>query len=113
MLSFQVLNTLSNDSYSLFEAALFGPLPATIPIVMAVCAVYASFILGPTALIGMSVYVTFIPIQVTAGLRTVPAQRLQLTTRSSFAGHGPQACVPAGCSQKCFRFLAQHSFSTT
>nr|XP_055188412.1 ATP-binding cassette sub-family C member 12 isoform X4 [Nyctereutes procyonoides] len=58
-----VLNTLSSDSYSLFEAALFCPLPATIPILMAVCAVYAFFILGPTALIGISVYIIFIPIQ--------------------------------------------------
>ncbi|XP_065776548.1 ATP-binding cassette sub-family C member 12 isoform X4 [Muntiacus reevesi] len=58
-----VLNILSSDSYSLFEAALFCPLPATIPILMAVCAVYAFFILGPTALIGISVYMLFIPIQ--------------------------------------------------
>ncbi|XP_008579385.1 PREDICTED: multidrug resistance-associated protein 9 [Galeopterus variegatus] len=71
----EVLNILSSDSYSLFEAALFCPLPATIPILMVVCAVatipilmvvcavYAFFILGPTALIGISVYVIFIPIQ--------------------------------------------------
>ncbi|ELR47159.1 Multidrug resistance-associated protein 9 [Bos mutus] len=59
----EVLNILSSDSYSLFEAALFCPLPATIPILMAVCAVYAFFILGPTALIGISVYLLFIPIQ--------------------------------------------------
>ncbi|XP_049720014.1 ATP-binding cassette sub-family C member 12 isoform X1 [Elephas maximus indicus] len=59
----KVLNILSSDSYSLFEAALFCPLPATIPILMAICAVYAFFILGPTALIGISVYVIFIPIQ--------------------------------------------------
>ncbi|XP_069406442.1 ATP-binding cassette sub-family C member 12 isoform X4 [Ovis canadensis] len=58
-----VLNILSSDSYSLFEAALFCPLPATIPILMAVCAVYAFFILGPTAFIGISVYMLFIPIQ--------------------------------------------------
>ncbi|KAM8775289.1 ATP-binding cassette sub-family C member 12-like isoform 2-T2 [Rhynchonycteris naso] len=60
----EVLNILSSDSYSLFEAALFCPLPATIPVLMAVCAVYAFFILGPTALIGISVYIIFIPIQV-------------------------------------------------
>ncbi|XP_026900272.1 ATP-binding cassette sub-family C member 12 isoform X3 [Acinonyx jubatus] len=59
----EVLNILSSDSYSLFEAAFFCPLPATIPILMAVCAVYAFFILGPTALIGISVYIIFIPIQ--------------------------------------------------
>ncbi|XP_004629247.1 multidrug resistance-associated protein 9 isoform X1 [Octodon degus] len=59
----EVLNILSSDSYSLFEAALFCPLPATIPILMVVCAVYAFFILGSTALIGISVYLIFIPIQ--------------------------------------------------
>ncbi|XP_037672018.1 multidrug resistance-associated protein 9 [Choloepus didactylus] len=59
----EVLNILSSDSHSLFEAALFCPLPVTIPILMAVCAVYAFFILGPTALIGISVYIIFIPIQ--------------------------------------------------
>ncbi|XP_060041591.1 ATP-binding cassette sub-family C member 12 isoform X1 [Erinaceus europaeus] len=59
----EVLNILSNDSYSLFEAALFCPLPATIPILMIVCAMYALFILGPTALIGIFVYIVFIPIQ--------------------------------------------------
>ncbi|EDL11025.1 ATP-binding cassette, sub-family C (CFTR/MRP), member 12, partial [Mus musculus] len=58
-----VLNILSSDSYSLFEAALFCPLPATIPILMVVCAVYAFFILGSTALVGISVYLIFIPIQ--------------------------------------------------
>ncbi|KAI5249231.1 Multidrug Resistance-Associated Protein 9 [Manis pentadactyla] len=59
----EVLNILSSDSYSLFEAALFCPLPATILVLMAVCVVYAFFILGPTALIGISMYVIFIPIQ--------------------------------------------------
>ncbi|XP_058530683.1 ATP-binding cassette sub-family C member 12 isoform X6 [Ochotona princeps] len=60
----EVLNILSSDSYSLFEAALFCPLPATIPILMVVCALYAFFILGFTAFIGISVYIVFIPIQI-------------------------------------------------
>ncbi|XP_074067508.1 ATP-binding cassette sub-family C member 12 isoform X3 [Macrotis lagotis] len=59
----EVINILSSDGHSLFEAALFCPLPATIPVLMAVCSVYAYFILGPTALIGTSVFVLFIPIQ--------------------------------------------------
>ncbi|XP_015420181.1 PREDICTED: multidrug resistance-associated protein 9 [Myotis davidii] len=59
-----VLNVLSSDSCSLFEAALFCPLPATIPILMVVCAVFSFFTLGPTALIGISVYIIFVPIQV-------------------------------------------------
>ncbi|KAM7332735.1 hypothetical protein ACRRTK_009443 [Alexandromys fortis] len=36
---------------------------ATIPILMVVCAVYAFFILGSTALVGICVYIIFIPIQ--------------------------------------------------
>ncbi|CAK6436568.1 unnamed protein product [Pipistrellus nathusii] len=60
----EVLNVLSSDSCSLFEAALFCPLPVTIPILMVVCAVFSFFILGPTALVGISVYVIFVPIQV-------------------------------------------------
>ncbi|XP_036296981.1 ATP-binding cassette sub-family C member 12 [Pipistrellus kuhlii] len=60
----EVLNVLSSDSCSLFEAALFCPLPATIPILMVICAVFSFFILGPTALVGISVYVIFVPIQV-------------------------------------------------
>uniref|UniRef100_A0A8C6AEZ6 ATP binding cassette subfamily C member 12 n=1 Tax=Monodon monoceros TaxID=40151 RepID=A0A8C6AEZ6_MONMO len=69
---------VSCDSYSLFEAALFCPLPATILILMAVCVVYVFFIVGPTALIGISVCVLFIPIQVMAGLSiSVTDQRVQ------------------------------------
>ncbi|KAM6159982.1 ATP-binding cassette sub-family C member 12 isoform 2-T2 [Erethizon dorsatum] len=71
----EVLNTLSSDSYSLFEAALFCPLPATIPILMVVCAVYAFFILGSTALIGISVYVIFIPIQLFMAKRSSAFRR--------------------------------------
>ena len=85
VLSFQVLNILSSDSYSLFEAALFCPLPATIPILMAVCAVYAFFILGPTALIGISVYMLLIPIQVIAGLCSCISRTLSLKWVEGFA----------------------------
>ena len=85
VLSFQVLNILSSDSYSLFEAALFCPLPATIPILMAVCAVYAFFILGPTALIGISVYLLFIPIQVIASLCSCISCTLSLKWVKGFA----------------------------
>lgn len=73
VLSSQVLNVLSSDSYSLFEAALFCPLPATIPVLMGVCAVYAVFILGPTALVGIAVYLVFIPIQVRGGPSPPPS----------------------------------------
>ncbi|XP_033616485.1 multidrug resistance-associated protein 9-like isoform X3 [Fukomys damarensis] len=71
----EVLNILSSDSYSLFEAALFCPLQATVPILMVVCAVYAFFILGSTALIGISVYVIFIPIQMFMAKRSSAFRR--------------------------------------
>ncbi|TKC38025.1 hypothetical protein EI555_016178 [Monodon monoceros] len=49
---------------------------ATILILMAVCVVYVFFIVGPTALIGISVCVLFIPIQVMAAI-SVTDQRVQ------------------------------------
>lgn len=90
MLSFQLLNILSSDSYSLFEAALFCPLLATILILMAVCVVYAFFIVGPTALIGISVCVLFIPIQVMAGLCCCTSHTLSLKW-TLCPGPGPEA----------------------
>ena len=107
MLSFQVLNILSSDSYSLFEAALFCPLPATIPILMVVCAVYSFFILGPTALIGISVYVTFIPIQVLAGLCSGCCLMLASHARSLDwrAGSVSGAQAPAGGLTEVLPFL--------
>ncbi|XP_038609802.1 multidrug resistance-associated protein 9 [Tachyglossus aculeatus] len=59
----EVINILSSDGYSLFEAALFCPLPATVPILIMACSVYSCAILGSTALIGTFVYVAFIPVQ--------------------------------------------------
>lgn len=117
VLSFQVLNILSSDSYSLFEAALFCPLPATIPILMAVCAVYAFFILGPTALIGISVYIIFIPIQVMAGLCNCNCCMLafcthvftELDRRFHFQGRELKP-VPPLCAPKCAFFCWQSVF---
>ena len=104
MLSFQVLNILSSDSYSLFEAALFCPLPATILILMAVCVVYAFFILGSTALIGISVYVLFIPIQVMAGLCHCTSHTLSLKW-TLCPGPGPEAWALTLASQTVQFFL--------
>uniref|UniRef100_A0A8D0HD12 ATP-binding cassette sub-family C member 12 n=1 Tax=Sphenodon punctatus TaxID=8508 RepID=A0A8D0HD12_SPHPU len=68
----EVINLLSNDGYRLFEAALFCPLPITVPVLMIVCSIYASLILGPTALTGMFLYIVFIPLQMlTAKLTSV------------------------------------------
>ncbi|KAJ7311830.1 hypothetical protein JRQ81_006141 [Phrynocephalus forsythii] len=59
----EVINLLANDGYRMFEAALFCPLPIAVPLLMLVCSIYSSLILGPTALIGTFVYIVFIPIQ--------------------------------------------------
>ncbi|XP_054856398.1 ATP-binding cassette sub-family C member 12-like isoform X2 [Eublepharis macularius] len=59
----EVINLLANDGYRMFEAALFCPLPITVPVLMVVCAIYSCIILGPTALIGTFVYILFIPLQ--------------------------------------------------
>ncbi|XP_077165982.1 ATP-binding cassette sub-family C member 12-like isoform X2 [Paroedura picta] len=59
----EVINLLANDGYRMFEAALFCPLPISVPVLMVACAIYSSLILGPTALIGVLVYVLFTPLQ--------------------------------------------------
>uniref|UniRef100_A0A8C4Y8S2 ATP-binding cassette sub-family C member 5 n=1 Tax=Gopherus evgoodei TaxID=1825980 RepID=A0A8C4Y8S2_9SAUR len=59
----EVINVLSNDGYRMFEAALFCPLPITVPALMIVCTIYSCLILGPTALTGTFVYIIFIPLQ--------------------------------------------------
>uniref|UniRef100_A0A667HYB0 ATP-binding cassette sub-family C member 12 n=1 Tax=Lynx canadensis TaxID=61383 RepID=A0A667HYB0_LYNCA len=53
---------VSWSRYSLLKLP-FLSLAATIPILMAVCAVYAFFIWGSQLFIGISVYIIFIPIQ--------------------------------------------------
>ncbi|EMP35927.1 Multidrug resistance-associated protein 9 [Chelonia mydas] len=59
----EVINVLANDGYRMFEAALFCPLPITVPALMIVCTIYSCLILGPTALTGTFVYIIFIPLQ--------------------------------------------------
>ncbi|XP_044283996.1 ATP-binding cassette sub-family C member 12 [Varanus komodoensis] len=59
----EVINLVANDGYRMFEAALFCPLPLAVPLQMTICTIYSCLILGPTALIGMFVYIVFIPVQ--------------------------------------------------
>ncbi|TFK08994.1 UDP-N-acetylhexosamine pyrophosphorylase-like protein 1 [Platysternon megacephalum] len=59
----EVINVLSNDGYRMFEAALFCPLPITVPALMIICTIYSCLILGPIALTGTFVYIIFIPLQ--------------------------------------------------
>lgn len=60
----QMVNVLTNDSYKLFDAVLFGSFLACVPVLFIACVVYACFILGYTALTGVIVYCIFIPLQV-------------------------------------------------
>ncbi|XP_053126322.1 ATP-binding cassette sub-family C member 12 isoform X2 [Hemicordylus capensis] len=59
----EVINVLTNDGYRVYEAALFCPLPVTVPVLLIICAIYSCLILGPTALMGMFIYLMFIPLQ--------------------------------------------------
>ncbi|KAL7978930.1 hypothetical protein Chor_013419 [Crotalus horridus] len=53
----------SSDGFRIFEAALFGPMPMTAPLLIVVCTIYSCALLGPTALIGTFIYAAFIPLQ--------------------------------------------------
>uniref|UniRef100_A0A8K9XUW7 ATP-binding cassette, sub-family C (CFTR/MRP), member 12 n=1 Tax=Oncorhynchus mykiss TaxID=8022 RepID=A0A8K9XUW7_ONCMY len=59
----EMINVLTSDGYRMFEAVLFGTFLLCIPVLLTACMIYACYTLGYTALIGVSVYLVFIPIQ--------------------------------------------------
>ncbi|KAL2076903.1 hypothetical protein ACEWY4_027504 [Coilia grayii] len=59
----EVINVLTADSYRMFEAVIYGSFLFCIPVLLLLCISYACYILGYTALIGVSVYLVFIPVQ--------------------------------------------------
>ncbi|KAM3828790.1 ATP-binding cassette sub-family C member 12-like [Vipera latastei] len=59
----KLINFLANDGFRIFEAALFGPMPMTAPLLIVICTIYSCALLGPTALIGTFIYATFILLQ--------------------------------------------------
>ncbi|XP_070617726.1 ATP-binding cassette sub-family C member 12-like [Erythrolamprus reginae] len=59
----KLINFLGNDGFRIFEAALFGPMPMSAPLLIVFCTIYSCGLLGPTALIGTFIYATFIPFQ--------------------------------------------------
>uniref|UniRef100_A0A674CXX2 ATP-binding cassette sub-family C member 5 n=1 Tax=Salmo trutta TaxID=8032 RepID=A0A674CXX2_SALTR len=61
----EMINVLTSDGYRMFEAVLFGTFLLCIPVLLTVCIIYACYTLGYTALIGVSVYLVFIPVQFT------------------------------------------------
>ncbi|KAK1161959.1 multidrug resistance-associated protein 9-like [Acipenser oxyrinchus oxyrinchus] len=56
----EVINILSNDGYRLFDVGLLSTFSLTLPVLIIVCAFYACFVFGYTALIGILVYLIFI-----------------------------------------------------
>ncbi|XP_067295978.1 ATP-binding cassette sub-family C member 12 [Pseudorasbora parva] len=59
----ETINVLTSDGYRMFEAVLFGTFLLCVPVLLIICIIYACFILGYTALIGILVYLVFLPIQ--------------------------------------------------
>ncbi|XP_061621095.1 ATP-binding cassette sub-family C member 12 isoform X3 [Phyllopteryx taeniolatus] len=59
----EVINVLTNDGHKLFEAVLFGSFILSAPVLFFVCIIYACYILGITALMGVVTYLVFIPVQ--------------------------------------------------
>ncbi|KAK5935847.1 hypothetical protein CgunFtcFv8_021166 [Champsocephalus gunnari] len=60
----EMISVLTNDGHKLFDAVLFGSFVLASPMLFIICVVYACYILGYTALIGIGTYLIFIPLQV-------------------------------------------------
>uniref|UniRef100_A0A8C2ZSW9 ATP-binding cassette sub-family C member 5 n=1 Tax=Cyclopterus lumpus TaxID=8103 RepID=A0A8C2ZSW9_CYCLU len=60
----EMIGVLTNDGQKLFDAVLFGSFVVSCPVLFIVCIVYSCYILGYTALTGVSIYLIFIPVQV-------------------------------------------------
>ncbi|KAK2913918.1 hypothetical protein Q8A67_002317 [Cirrhinus molitorella] len=59
----ETINVLTSDGYRMFEAAMFGTFLLCVPFLLIICIIYSCVILGYTALIGILVYLIFLPIQ--------------------------------------------------
>uniref|UniRef100_A0A8C2ZRV4 ATP-binding cassette sub-family C member 5 n=1 Tax=Cyclopterus lumpus TaxID=8103 RepID=A0A8C2ZRV4_CYCLU len=59
----EMIGVLTNDGQKLFDAVLFGSFVVSCPVLFIVCIVYSCYILGYTALTGVSIYLIFIPVQ--------------------------------------------------
>ncbi|RXN17281.1 multidrug resistance-associated 9 [Labeo rohita] len=57
------INVLTSDGYRMFEAAMFGTFLLCVPFLLIICIIYSCIILGYTALVGIVVYLIFLPIQ--------------------------------------------------
>jgi len=59
-----LVNLLGNDTERLAEALLMGGILMSSPAMLIVAAIYCVYLIGWTAIIGILVYVVFIPTQV-------------------------------------------------
>ncbi|XP_050970286.1 ATP-binding cassette sub-family C member 12 [Labeo rohita] len=59
----ETINVLTSDGYRMFEAAMFGTFLLCVPFLLIICIIYSCIILGYTALVGIVVYLIFLPIQ--------------------------------------------------
>ncbi|XP_077376249.1 ATP-binding cassette sub-family C member 12 isoform X2 [Festucalex cinctus] len=59
----EIINVLTNDGHKLFDAVLFGSFVLSAPLLFFVCIIYACYILGTTALMGVGTYLVFVPLQ--------------------------------------------------
>ncbi|XP_074481275.1 ATP-binding cassette sub-family C member 12-like [Sebastes fasciatus] len=64
----QMVNVLTSDSDRIFDAVMWGPITAPLPLMLIICAVYACHILDYTVLIGFAILVLFILFQFVAAL---------------------------------------------
>uniref|UniRef100_A0A668AW88 ATP-binding cassette sub-family C member 5 n=1 Tax=Myripristis murdjan TaxID=586833 RepID=A0A668AW88_9TELE len=59
----EMINVLTSDGHSIFEAVVLNIYLVCIPIMVCLCTFYACFILGYTALTGVLIFLIFLPIQ--------------------------------------------------
>ncbi|XP_060767544.1 ATP-binding cassette sub-family C member 12 [Neoarius graeffei] len=64
----EMINVLTSDGYRMFEAVVFGTFLLCVPFLLVVCIIYSCYILGYTALIGVAIYLIFLPVQFFVGL---------------------------------------------
>ncbi|XP_029949274.1 multidrug resistance-associated protein 9-like [Salarias fasciatus] len=59
----EMINVLTNDGHKIFEAVVFGSFIVTTPALFVACVFYSCYVLGFTALMGLGVYILFLPTQ--------------------------------------------------
>ncbi|XP_051918403.1 ATP-binding cassette sub-family C member 12 isoform X2 [Hippocampus zosterae] len=60
----EIINVLTTEGQKLFESAVLGSYALVSPVLLCLCIIYACFILGFTALIGVGTYLVFVPVQI-------------------------------------------------